>query len=173
MRMFAIPLIVLLAACGNGQTKALRIDAPGRPVCVYTSNLENSLGAAVTSKVRGDMRLPPVRPNTLLARVAAEHSCDMAARGMMTHEGTYTSGPGERVKLKGYRPAVTAENIAAGPWNLEQVLNQWNKSSGHMGNILIPAITEFGIGRAVSPDGKTTYWTAVYARPRQALGKAF
>lgn len=165
MRGAALLLIALLAACGGGP-KGIQIGAPGRPICVYTSNLENSLGAAVTSKVRNDMDLPHLIPNTLLARVAAEHACDMAARGLLTHEGTHTDGPGERVKLKGYRPLVTAENIAAGPQKLEDVLNLWIQSDKHLGNMLIPNLRDFGIGRAVAADGKTIYWVAVYSRPQ-------
>ncbi|WP_330450999.1 hypothetical protein FLP41_12330 [Paracoccus marcusii] len=56
-----------------------------------------------------------MQANDLLARAAARHACDMAQRGRMTHAGSRSSGPSQRVKALGYAPTVTAENIAAGP----------------------------------------------------------
>ena len=72
----------------------------------------------------------------------------------------------QRVKGAGYRPAVTAENIAAGPFDLARVLAAWNRSPGHLGNIMLPPVSDFGIGHAVAADGKTIFWAAVYAAPK-------
>ncbi|WP_246184969.1 CAP domain-containing protein [Paracoccus aestuariivivens] len=105
-------------------------------------------------------------PDPRLARVAAAHACDMARRGLMSHKGSSTRGPMPRAKAAGYAPTIVAENIAAGPYNQPQVLAQWAASSGHIANIMIPQLRDFGIGKAVGSDGKTVYWSAVYAAPR-------
>ena len=144
----------------------VQVAAPGPASCVATSAQDNAAAAQATNQQRRARGLRPVKPNARLAGVAAAHACDMARRGLMAHHGTATKGPGQRVKAVGYRSALTAENIAAGPFGLGQVLAIWNVSQGHLHNILIPQISEVGIGRAVSADGRTVFWAAVYAAPR-------
>lgn len=170
----AVGLVVIgLLSPAGATTIRLRSDlhvvqaaAPGTPHCVATTGSENAAAAQATSRTRAGAGLGPVRPHARLAQVAAMHACDMARRGLMAHEGSTTRGPSQRVKASGYRPMVTAENIAAGPLGLEQVLSAWNLSAGHRSNILIPQLADYGIGRAVSADGKTVFWAAVYAAPR-------
>ena len=85
----------------------------------------------------------------------------------MAHHGSATKGPSDRVKALGYQPSITAENIAAGPFDLQRVLAEWNGSSGHRANMLIPQVSEYGLGQAIGSDGRTRFWTAVYAAPRR------
>lgn len=164
----------LLAACaqapapvsgGKDSSHDVQVSGPGKATCLATTPGQNSQGAGVTSSLRQGAGLPPVRPDPLLAQVAARHACDMAQRGRMTHQGSVTSGPGARVKAAGYAPMVTAENIAAGPFSQERVLAEWNASGGHRANMLIPQVRDYGIGQAIGPDG-TRFWAAVYAAPR-------
>lgn len=139
---------------------------PGRAQCQPTSGAENAAIASATSDQRRGRGLKAVRPSARLAQAAARHACDMARRGLMAHHGSTTRGPAQRVRQAGYHPALTAENIAAGPFGLAQVLGVWNQSPGHRHNILLPEIREVGIGRAVAEDGRTVFWAAVYAAPR-------
>lgn len=140
--------------------------APGQAQCFATAAAENKAAAQVTSARRAGAGLRPLRPNPKLAEAAARHACDMAMRGQMAHRGSASKGPSQRVKGVGYKPAITAENIAAGPFSLEQVLHAWNGSDGHLRNIMLPQATDFGIGRAVAADGRTMFWAAIYAAPR-------
>lgn len=146
----------------------VQASAPGRASCPATSATEARAAADATNAARRARGLGPVVPNAALSAAAAKHACDMAARGLMTHVGTSTKGPSQRVKALGYTPSITAENIAAGPFGLGRVLGEWNASSGHLANILIPQLREVGIGRAVGSDGRTVFWAAVYGAPRQA-----
>lgn len=171
---FFAAIVLILSACAEqvstpdaADAHAVQATTAGRAVCVATQNHENQTGAAATNSLRRSAGLPPVRANALLARVAAEHACDMAQRGRMTHKGSTTSGPGPRVKAAGYAPMVTAENIAAGPFSLSRVLSEWNASQGHRNNILIPQVADYGIGQAIAADGKTRFWAAVYAAPKR------
>ena len=168
--------LALLAGCGDAPAgkdpmaakdpHAMQLMNPGDAQC-FTSTLEDAqAAAAATSALRASRGLPPVRASTTLTRAAAAHACDMARRGRMTHIGSTTTGPAQRVKSIGYRPMVTAENIAAGPFSRDRVLHEWNISQGHRANILIPQMREVGIGRAIGPDGKTVFWAAVYSAPR-------
>lgn len=174
-RLSAALFCAILAGCaqtapdsriGGVDPHAMQLMPAGKASCLATSPGQNSHGAAATNAVRRSAGLVPVQPNAVLARVAARHACDMAQRGRMTHAGSRTSGPGPRVKAAGYAPMVTAENIAAGPFSQERVLAEWNASSGHLANMLIPQVRDYGIGQAIGPDGKTRFWAAVYAAPR-------
>lgn len=174
MRLFLALPIVLLGACATEQPAAnhfrdphdVQASAPGAASCTTTGAQTNAAGAAATNRLRQAHGLAPVTPSPVLAKAAAQHACDMAKRGLMSHRGSRTTGPAQRVKSLGYQPTVTAENIAAGPFALQRVLHEWNNSSGHRSNILIPQMRDFGIGSAVGADGKTVYWAAVYSNPR-------
>ncbi|RJE85069.1 CAP domain-containing protein [Paracoccus onubensis] len=168
-----LALCLLAAACAAPSSGVDRSDphgvqavAAGDARCVVTSETSNRVGAEATNIARARAGLPGVRPNAVLARAAAEHACDMAKRGRMTHNGSSSSGPGARVKALGYRPMLTAENIAAGPFDLNRALHEWNSSSKHLDNVLIPQMRDFGIGHAIGSDGKTHFWAAVYSAPR-------
>lgn len=162
----AVGLAVALPALALSEPVRVQATAPGNALCLATSPAENAAAARATSRQRAAGRLPPVRADARLAKAAARHACDMAGRGLMTHEGRRTRGPAQRVKGAGYRPAVTAENIAAGPFDLAGVLRAWGGSSGHLGNIMLPPVADFGIGRAIAADGRTVFWAAVYAAPK-------
>ena len=149
-----------------GDPYDVQASAPGKPVCYATTAAENAIGAAATNRARSRAGLTPVAPDSALARAAQQHACDMAARGRMAHRGSRSSGPAQRVKALNYLPSVTAENIAAGPFDLNRVLAEWNRSQGHLDNILIPQMRAFGIGRALGSDGRTVFWSAVYAAPK-------
>lgn len=145
---------------------AVQVGPPGIAQCIETAEAQNAIGAAATNRMRARTGLAPVKADPHLARVAAKHACDMALRGRMTHLGTKTTGPSMRLKQSGYQPTISAENIAAGPFTLSRVLAEWNASPGHLDNILLPQVRDFGVGQAVAQDGRTVYWTAVYAAPR-------
>ncbi|WP_228461607.1 CAP domain-containing protein [Paracoccus liaowanqingii] len=167
----ACPLMLLVAACAPAMAPTasggvdIAASAPGMARCRPTTSDEQRSGAEATNTIRARSGLPSVAPNDTLSQAAARHACDMAERGRMTHVGSQSRGPAQRVKALGYRPQVTAENIAAGPFDLDNVLAAWNASSGHTANMLIPQLREFGIGQAVGSDGRTRYWAAVYAAP--------
>ncbi|SNT68673.1 CAP domain-containing protein [Paracoccus seriniphilus] len=163
---------VLVTACASAPAQKgardphdVQAAPPGRAACASPSAAEVQAAAQATNASRLSRGLPPVRANMLLAEVAAQHACDMARRGLMSHRGSRTSGPGARVKARGYAPRLTAENIAAGPFDLQRVLHEWNVSSGHLDNITIPQVRDFGIGHAVGSDGRTRFWAAIYAAP--------
>lgn len=170
----ALICCLALAACGDVSGGAagprgahdVQAAAPGKPGCLRTTPAENAAGAQATNTARRGAGLPPVQPNMLLAEVAAQHACDMARRGVMTHRGSRSSGPGPRVKARGYAPRLTAENIAAGPFDLPRVLREWNGSRGHRDNIMLPQVRDYGIGQAISEDGRTRFWAAIYAAPQ-------
>lgn len=166
-------MAAVLSACATSTTTskgvdpyAVQVAEAGAATCPATSQADNATGAAATNTLRQQAGLRPVQSSMTLAQVAARHACDMAGRGRMTHIGSTTSGPGDRLRAVGYRPSISAENIAAGPYSLNRVLAEWNASAGHRSNILLPQMRDYGVGQAIGADGRTRYWAAVYAAPR-------
>lgn len=193
-RLFLLPTIVLmLAACATApeppqqltaRTSTLsprlpkgvvRTDgygeimaaAAGQARCVRTTPDAAAAALAATNWARAARGLTPLRTNDRLQRAAEAHACEMAMRGAMTHAGTKTTGPMARAKGQGYAPRLTAENIAAGRFDMGRVLSEWSSSPDHLSNIMIPGTQDFGIGQAVAADGKTTFWAAIYGKPKR------
>jgi uncharacterized protein YkwD len=139
----------------------------GDVVCFGTTRQDNESAVRATNATRKARGLKPLRASSDLALAAARHACDMARRSVISHRGTNSRGPMQRVKKTGYKPGIAAENIAAGPWGQEQVLTEWVRSKGHLDNILIPQIRDYGIGKAIGADGRTVFWAAVYSAPKR------
>ncbi|NHF74685.1 CAP domain-containing protein [Paracoccus sp. 12-3] len=148
---------------GHGE---ILVAAAGQARCVPTSPAAAAAALAATNRARAARGLAPLRTNARLQRAAEAHACEMAKRGAMTHAGTKTTGPMARAKVQGYAPRLTAENIAAGRFDLSRVLAEWSSSPDHLSNIVISGTQDFGIGQAVAADGKTTFWAAIYGKPR-------
>lgn len=148
---------------GKGEIMAA---AAGQAQCVPTSPEAAAAALAATNRARAARGLTPLRTNARLQRAAEAHACEMAMRGAMTHAGTKTTGPMARTKGQGYAPRLTAENIAAGRFDLNRVLSEWNSSPDHLSNVVIPGTQDYGIGQAVAADGKTTFWAAIYGKPK-------
>lgn len=148
---------------GKGEIMAA---AAGQAQCVPTSPEAAAAALAATNRARAARGLTPLRTNARLQRAAEAHACEMAMRGAMTHAGTKTTGPMARTKVQGYAPRLTAENIAAGRFDLNRVLSEWNSSPDHLSNVVIPGTQDYGIGQAVAADGKTTFWAAIYGKPK-------
>lgn len=172
-RCIILTLGLLTAACTTPSPGVDRprpdnapISAGGRFQCLGASAADNRVGVQATNAARNSAGLPGVRQSAVLAQAAAEHACDMAQRGSLTHRGSSSRGPRARVKALGYSPTLIAENIATGPYDVKQALSVWNSSAGHRDNILRPQVRDFGIGHAIGADGKTHFWAAVYGAPR-------
>lgn len=145
------------------------VSSAGLASCPVTTAGEAATALAQTNSVRAASGLPPLRLDDRLQRAAEAQACDMARRGTMDHRGTTTTGPAARVKAQGYRPQLTAENIAAGArgvFDLNGTLQQFAASPGHRANTTIRQMQDFGIGHAYSADGKSAFWAVVLADPR-------
>ena len=116
-----------------------------------------------TNQERAAAKLPPLKPNATLMKVARAHAANMANQGKMEHE-LDRKNPGDRIRDAGYVFSWYAENIAAGGgWSLDAVMQTWMESEGHRANILSDKVDEIGIG--IVSDGKaTTYYAQVFGR---------
>jgi len=110
---------------------------------------------------RATAGLPPLKVDATLMKAARQHSANMAKQGKLEHV-LDNKGPGERLADLGMRPTFTGENCAQGQQTGAEAMLSWMGSEGHRGNILNPAYTHIGVGKADGENGP--YWTQVFAQ---------
>jgi uncharacterized protein YkwD len=119
----------------------------------------------LTNKEREKEKLPPLKPNPVLFKVARAHSANMAKKGEMKHE-LEGKNPAQRVLDAGYDYATVGENIATSDGApLAEIMQSWMNSKIHRANILKDGYTEMGLG--IARNGKDVYYTQVFGRPRK------
>lgn len=109
--------------------------------------------------------VPVLRWDGALAKAAAAHSRDMAAKNYFSHNSKTGKSPFDRMKTAGYRYDYAGENIAAGFRTPKSVVTAWLKSTGHCKNIMNSKFTELGVGYATG-GYYGSYWTQDFGNPR-------
>ncbi|MGB0661155.1 MAG: CAP domain-containing protein [Mangrovicoccus sp.] len=108
--------------------------------------------------------IAPLEPSQALTIAAQLHAEDMAARIVLSHQGGNGSQVSDRLEAQGYDWWSLAENVAFGQENPAQAMESWRKSDGHRENMLLPGVTQYGIGLAYNHIGP--YWVMDLAAPR-------
>jgi uncharacterized protein YkwD len=114
--------------------------------------------------VCGGVTYAPVGPLTMNAnlRTAARgHSDDMATQNYFSHTSLDGRTFDQRIRNAGYTssPAM-AENIAAGLWSPQTVVDAWVASPGHCENLMNGAYRSAGVGYSINPYSTyVQYWT--------------
>jgi len=109
---------------------------------------------------------PPLAPNAILERAAAQYARDMAAYGYMDHTGRDGSSPEERITRSGYRWRETGENLARGIMTPEDAVAGWLRSPEHCANLMDPAFRHMGVAYAVNPHLEAgVYWAQEFGTP--------
>ncbi len=121
---------------------------------------------------RADESLPPLKRVTALDDAARYHATDLGQDNYFDHD-SYDRVGGNLVKVCGvftrisnYYPDVSAENIAAGYFSPQSVMNGWMNSSGHRANILSTYNQTIGIGfNTIGNSDYHYYWVQDFGRP--------
>jgi uncharacterized protein YkwD len=114
--------------------------------------------------IRRENRLPPLKVDPALAKVAREYSCALARRGALSHTDPAGVSVADRVRKAGKTFGVVAENLASSanvPDPAATAVQSWMESPGHRKNILQPEFAETGVG--VCRESATYYFTQVFA----------
>lgn len=120
----------------------------------------------LTNKAREKEKLPPLKLNALLTRVARAHSANMAKQGKLSHE-LDGKNPSQRIKDAGYAASWGGENVAnADGYTASAIFDMWMESKAHKENILKDKYKEIGIGVAKNAKGEV-YYTQVFGTPKQ------
>lgn len=126
-----------------------------------TSNTVAQKVLDLVNNERSKRGLKTIKLNTALNIAAFNHSKDMNDNNYFEHEGLDGSNFSQRSKKAKYTGFPKAENIAIGYRTAEAVHAGWMKSDGHRANILLPNITEMGLGRSGN------LWTQVFGISRR------
>jgi uncharacterized protein YkwD len=116
---------------------------------------EASAAAALISRYRAAYGLGPVRVDSKLNAAASQQARAIAQTGWLSH-GDFAG----RMAAYGVR-GKAAENLSVGIGSVEGVIAQWQASSGHNTNMLMPEFSRIGIARV---DSGRPYWALVLAR---------
>ena len=102
----------------------------------------------------------PVKWDGQLEKAAINHANDMAKHNRLDHVGSDGSEIDNRADKAGYKWMELGENIAFGQPNLNQVMQDWLKSTSHCKQLMSNKVTEMGAAR----NGK--YWVQDYGKKR-------
>jgi uncharacterized protein YkwD len=117
------------------------------------------------NKIREEHKLPPLRLQPILVKVARGHSDNMARKGKMDHilDG---KNPAQRLQGAGYDYRYMGENIAISDGApLADIVKGWMNSKHHKENILSKRFRETGLAIASSKSGDL-YYTQVFGTPQ-------
>ena len=174
----AIGAALVLNGCGGddgvkmavanvqGYDDPIPFDAPPIDEATKQAYLDAINAARSVGRNCGDTYMPPAPPlqwSDALYRSAYEHSQDMAATGVLTHDGSGTetdwtavvwdlgrgSNPFERMSNNGNNRSHQAENIAAihSGGGLQTAINGWLNSPGHCGAMMDSDFKYIGMAR--------------------------
>ena len=176
----ALGAALALSGCGTSeevsgttqpQHDIVPFDAPPIDEATKQAYLDAVNAARSVGRNCGDTYMPPAPPlqwSDALYRAAYEHSQDMAATGVLTHDGSGTEtdwtaivwdlGRGsvfnERIKNNGASMSGSGENIAlVHNGGTQYVINGWLNSPGHCMNLMSPVWKYVGMARV------GTFWT--------------
>jgi uncharacterized protein YkwD len=112
--------------------------------------LSRALDEAVDAH-RRHLGLSELRRHPALAAAACQHSTRMRNLGFFDHADPY-DGSSCHDRLDAIDPrrwALVAENLAAGQWTAEQIVQAWLESAGHRANLELADVTHVGSGVVV------------------------
>ncbi len=112
----------------------------------YPSEIANLINSA-----RTQAGLSPLTIDLQLAAAAQGHSTDMACFGLLSHNGSNSSTPYQRVVASGYGGMFREEIIYASGYP-QDAFNSWMGDPSHHDAILDPKATEMGVGYAYVSD---------------------
>ncbi len=145
---------------------AATVDLAKPPTKVISTLELEKQAFALLNQRRVENGLQPVVWNEDVAKVARNHSQNMASNNYFSHQGLDGSMVDDRADSAGLRSwKRIGENIAYNRGYddpVEFAVLRWMQSTSHRENLLSNKWTESGVGIAVAPDGKTYYFTQVF-----------
>jgi len=146
---------------------------PDNAARVSVNPVEQSVIDA-TNAFRRQYGLAALKPTVKLLIVAQNHARNMARQdkfGDTDKNGHVLDGKSVeyRIKVSGYAFSHIAENVGyqlRRPDPAAAMMDGWKNSSGHRKNMLLPDITELGVGAAQGTSGRW-YFVQVFGRPAE------
>jgi len=130
----------------------------------------------MTNAFRATQKLAPVRQNPALTAAARAYAQKLTTYQGLSHTADGTT-PALRVGNAGYRYCEVSENLAmllsmrgfTADEYARRAVSGWEKSPGHRRNMLLPYVTETGVGVVrASPNEPRYIAVQLFARPDAA-----
>lgn len=118
-----------------------------------------------TNATRQAYGLPPLSPDSRLARASLSHAQAMAATGIMDHQVPGEPSLEARVRATGYDIIALRENLAYWPPDQtpESLVDAWMQDPVHRPNLLANDTVDMGVGVWTGPipgGGPQVFWVA-------------
>lgn len=158
-----VPLRAVSEAAGaqvdwNGETRTVTITAQESSFESWAKQV-----LILTNNERSKNGLSPLQWDDSLAELAKVHCEDMISRGFFSHNNPDGETPFDRMKKAGISYWAAGENIAAGQYSPEAVVESWMNSEGHRDNIMNPDFKSLGVS-VVKGGEYGIYWAQEFAR---------
>jgi uncharacterized protein YkwD len=141
----------------------VRVTGPASCNYSSSSSYQNEI-ANLINTARVQAGLAQLNINPALAASAQGHSVDMACHGLISHTGSDSSSPQERMAAAGYNATFSAE-IIYGSGYPQTAFDWWMSDPVHRDAILNANITNMGVGYAYIADTAKGYYTVDFAGP--------
>ena len=170
------PLLLLIVLMVLNVASAAQERAPSASAAMF-EQVEQRV-TALTNEFRVQSGLQALEPEARLTDAARYFAGYLASTGKLDHDADGTM-PAERVKKRGYSYCMIAENLASEYSSAgftadalaRNLLQGWRQSPTHRENMLLPDITQIGVGVARSTKDGEYFAVQVFARPMAAMLK--
>lgn len=170
---------VVLAGCVSGTEEEAHTSTPAEILPFHATNagifsdietLERAVHEA-TNEFRTEQGYDPLGYNDDLAKIARNHSRNMAKEGFFAHEDHKGRHSGERAEYFGYPDTAISENLfrVGIPEQIEspnriadRAVQGWKNSPSHRAGMLTTAHIVEGIGGYITAE-RDVFITAMYA----------
>lgn len=155
-RAACIAAFLALAACAPKPVETPETAPPSpsltpdaRERAARAAHADPVAAAAAITRYREAHGLSAVTPDPTLQQLAQAQADAMAAQNILSHEvaGSLT----KRFDAAHLAKTTAVENVSAGYFTLEDVMDGWRKSAGHNANLLDPKMRRLGIATAYAP----------------------
>ena len=165
----AVTAALLFAAALDGQpawTAPRSRNEAAEPQSEATARMEAEALERI-NRIREENGLESLKPHPVLNRLAREFSRRMAREKFFDHESPDGKTLVDRIREAKLEYSFIGENIFKSvnvQEPAERAVLAWMNSPGHKKNILTAEFTTTGVG--VWQEGKTSYFTQEFLRPR-------
>jgi hypothetical protein len=148
----------------SGVLLAVGLLAPAAPSALaYSPDDQEWAFLDLINAYRAENGLGALSMQDELGAAADYHSYDMGANGYFAHTLADGTSAGQNITNHGYSGDTWGENIAAGMETAPEAMQSWQNSGEHNAQMLMPAYTEIGVGRAfVEGSEYGWYWTTTF-----------
>lgn len=168
-RLMLLAMPVLLMACAGDRDSSTAEPSFYRKLTEPGAQLDSATAASMISGYRANNGLTSVTVDPDLMQLAQAQAQAMASRDKLDHNVVRSFD--ERLRARGYRAKVAAENISAGYYTLAEAFSGWRDSPPHRANMLLAGATRIGIAAVYAPKSRyKVFWALILAAPDESRG---